>query len=85
MLAFPIQRSDDGLSRHRLAVADDSIPESASPADVGGFAIALPEFHKVFANSGGHYVEIEGGAFGCRKSGAQAWIVELTPILVISS
>lgn len=44
------------------AAADESIPEGASPADVGGFVVELPELHKVFANSGGHYVEIETGA-----------------------
>ncbi|MDB6058063.1 MAG: hypothetical protein JWO95_1907 [Verrucomicrobiales bacterium] len=38
--------------------ADDSIVEGACPADVGGFAIELPEFHKVFANAGGTYLEI---------------------------
>lgn len=44
------------------SAADDGISEGASPADVGGFVIALPEFRKIFANSGGHYVEIEAGA-----------------------
>jgi hypothetical protein len=44
------------------AAADESIPEGASPADVGGYVAPLPELHKVFANSGGHYVEIDTGA-----------------------
>ncbi len=42
--------------------ADDDIAESASPADAGGFALELPEFHKIFANSGGLYVELETAA-----------------------
>ncbi|MDB6024660.1 MAG: hypothetical protein JWM68_883 [Verrucomicrobiales bacterium] len=43
-------------------LADDSITEGACPADVGGFAFELPEFHKVFANAGGLYLEIDTGA-----------------------
>ena len=39
--------------------ADDGIPEGACPADVGGFVFQLPEFHKIFANSGGLYVELD--------------------------
>jgi hypothetical protein len=42
--------------------ADEGIAESAAPADVGGFAFELPEFHKVFANAGGLYVEIDTSA-----------------------
>jgi hypothetical protein len=41
------------------AYADDSIGESEAPAEVGGFALELPRFGKVFANSGGHQVEID--------------------------
>ncbi|MGB8423134.1 hypothetical protein [Paraburkholderia sp.] len=44
------------------SMADDRISEGVSPADVGGFVVDLPEFHKVFANSGGHYLEIETAA-----------------------
>lgn len=33
--------------------ADDSIAEGACPAEVGGFAFYLSEFHKIFANAGG--------------------------------
>jgi len=44
------------------ATADESIPEGASPADTGGFVVDLPELHKVFANSGGQYVEIDTAA-----------------------
>lgn len=40
--------------------ADDSVVERLCPAEVGGFAFALqPAFHKVFANAGGMYVEID--------------------------
>src|ERR1043166_5542954 len=42
--------------------ADDAIPEGAAPADVGGFAFHLPEFHKIFANAGGLYVELDTAA-----------------------
>lgn len=42
--------------------ADDSIPECAAPADVGGYVFYLPRFHKVFANAAGTYVEHETGA-----------------------
>jgi hypothetical protein len=43
--------------------ADDTIAEGPSPADTGGFAFALqPAFHKVIANAGGTYVEIDTGA-----------------------
>jgi hypothetical protein len=54
------------LAASYLAIAasasDESIPESASPADVGGFAVELPALHKVFANAGGGYLEIDTGA-----------------------
>ncbi len=42
--------------------ADDAIPEGASPADVGGFVVELPRFHKIIANAGGLYLEIETSA-----------------------
>jgi hypothetical protein len=42
--------------------ADENIPESVCPAQAGGFAFELPEFHKVFANAGGLYLELETGA-----------------------
>ncbi len=43
--------------------ADDTISEAACPADMGGFAFEVPEFHKVFANAGGLYVEIDTAAY----------------------
>jgi hypothetical protein len=39
--------------------ADDAIVEGPCPADVGGFAVHLPEFHKIIANAGGLYVELD--------------------------
>ncbi len=39
--------------------ANDDIEESASPADLGGFAFETPTFHKVFANSAGSYIEYD--------------------------
>lgn len=39
--------------------ADDGIPERPSPADVGGTALVLPEFHKVFAAAGGTSIEYD--------------------------
>ncbi len=42
--------------------ADESITECPTFADVGGFAIELPEHHLVIANAGGVYTEIETSA-----------------------
>lgn len=39
--------------------ANDSIAEGASFAEVGGFAFQPDGFHKVFANAGGMYAEVE--------------------------
>lgn len=39
--------------------ADESIGESEAPAETGGFVLELPFFKKVFANSGGHHLEID--------------------------
>ena len=40
--------------------ADESIAEKPCPADIGGFVVPIIEdFHKVFANAGGTYVEYE--------------------------
>ena len=45
------------------ARADDAIAEGPCPADTGGFAFVLqPAFHKVIANAGGTYIEIDTGA-----------------------
>jgi hypothetical protein len=42
--------------------ADDTIPEGPSFAEIGGFALKLDVHHKVFANAGGMYLEIETAA-----------------------
>jgi len=42
--------------------ADDEIQEGPSFAETGGFAFCVPEFHKVFANLNGLYVEVETNA-----------------------
>ena len=52
------------LAAAKLAVAylraDDRIRERPCPAETGGFAFVLqPAFHKVFANAGGMYLEID--------------------------
>ncbi|RYG54898.1 hypothetical protein EON80_31395 [bacterium] len=38
------------------------VAEKPAPADVGGFVLYLPELHKVFANAGGTYVELDTNA-----------------------
>jgi GT2 family glycosyltransferase len=45
------------VAAHRAA--DDAVAELPSPADVGGTALVLPEFHKVFAGAGGTSVEYD--------------------------
>lgn len=41
-------------------LADDSITETLTPSEIGGFAFVLqPQFHKVFANVQGMFVEID--------------------------
>ncbi|MCJ8011797.1 hypothetical protein MUG84_08585 [Paenibacillus sp. KQZ6P-2] len=46
--------------------ADDSIEETASPADVGGFVLHLPSFHRIYATTGlkqgGYHVNIDTAA-----------------------
>lgn len=43
--------------------SDESIAERPAPADVGGFVVPLvSDFHKVFANAGGTYVEYDTAA-----------------------
>lgn len=42
--------------------ASDDIPLGMCPADVGGFVVHLPDFHKVIANASGLYVEIDTAA-----------------------
>ncbi len=42
--------------------SDDAIAEGPSPAEVGGFVMQLPEFHKVIANASGLYLELDTAA-----------------------
>ncbi len=43
--------------------ADEDIPEGVCPAQAAsGFAFELSEFHKVFANASGLYMELDTGA-----------------------
>jgi hypothetical protein len=43
--------------------ADDSIKERPAPCDIGGYVFDVREkFHKVFANAGGMYIEIDTAA-----------------------
>ena len=44
------------------SVSDETINEGPCPADVGGFVLEVPEFHKLIANAGGMYVEIDTAA-----------------------
>lgn len=39
--------------------ADETIAPGAAPCEAGGFVVHLPEFHKVIANAGGLYIEID--------------------------
>jgi rhamnogalacturonyl hydrolase YesR len=39
------------------SMADDAIVTRPAPADIGGFAIHLPEFNMIFANADGNYVQ----------------------------
>ncbi|MDD5596338.1 MAG: hypothetical protein PHV82_00250 [Victivallaceae bacterium] len=41
-------------------IADDSVAETLTPAEAGGYVFALwPEFHKVFASCGGYHAELD--------------------------
>jgi hypothetical protein len=41
-------------------LADESIPEALTPAEVGGYVVALwPEFHKVFATGADYHVQLD--------------------------
>lgn len=40
--------------------SDDTVAERPAPADTGGFVVPiLQDFHKIFANAGGNYIEYE--------------------------
>ena len=40
----------------------EAVKEAPAPADVGGYVFEVPELHKIFANAGGAYVEIDKNA-----------------------
>jgi len=42
--------------------SDDKIPSGICPAEMGGFVVPVTPFHKLIANAGGHYLEIDTGA-----------------------
>jgi hypothetical protein len=44
------------------AESTESLRELPAPADVGGFVLQIPKLHKVFANAGGMYVELDTNA-----------------------
>jgi hypothetical protein len=44
------------------AAPTETIAERPAPADVGGFVLDLSELHKVFANAGGTYIELDTNA-----------------------
>jgi hypothetical protein len=39
--------------------ADETIAEGVCPAEIGGFALELTDFHKIIANAGGLYLELD--------------------------
>jgi hypothetical protein len=41
------------------AAATESVAERPAPADGGGYVLVLPELHKIVANAGGTYIEID--------------------------
>jgi hypothetical protein len=44
------------------AEATENIGEQAAPADRGGYVLPLPPLHKIFANVGGTYLELDTNA-----------------------
>lgn len=44
------------------AAPTENIPERPAPAEVGGFVFTIAPLHKVFANAGGTYIEIDTSA-----------------------
>lgn len=47
---------------HAHSSATETIKEMPAPADVGGFVVHLEKLHKIIANAGGAYLEIETNA-----------------------
>ncbi|XP_065828599.1 uncharacterized protein [Oscarella lobularis] len=48
-----------GMLATAILYCNDSIAEGSTPAEVGGFVFDIPEFHKIFVNVGGMYLEYE--------------------------
>lgn len=46
-------------SAYEYAASTESLAERPAPADLGGYVFEIPELHKVFANAGGTYVELD--------------------------
>ncbi len=44
---------------YEYAASTEGVAQRPAPADVGGFVLQIPELHKVFANAGGTYVELD--------------------------
>lgn len=44
------------------AASTETVNEQAAPSDIGGFVLEIAELHKVFANAGGTYIEIDTSA-----------------------
>jgi hypothetical protein len=44
------------------AESTENVSEQPAPADIGGYVLEIKELHKVFANAGGTYVEIDTAA-----------------------
>lgn len=44
---------------YEYAAASEDVGEGPSPADTGGYVFQEPNLHKVFANAGGTYVELD--------------------------
>lgn len=62
--------------------ADDSITEAPCPAEAGGFVLELaPAFHKIFANCGGAYLEIDTAAVEhCDATGLGRFCLKGVPL-----
>ena len=56
-----------------LMFMNDSVPQGPSFAETGGFVFSPDHFHKVIANSGGMYAEVEVRCVGR----CPAWLVFL--------
>jgi hypothetical protein len=44
---------------YKYAASTETVAERPAPADQGGYILEIPELHKVFANAGGTYVELD--------------------------